>query len=465
MKITVCVRMGLDGEPGPFDAAAYEEALRITDAEITLLSMGPPKAKDLLSRLSRLGASRAVLLSDAAFAGADTLATAYTLSRAIARLSPDLILCGRKTLVGDTAQTGAMLSVLANTALATDVMQITHLCAESVTCRTREENARTVPLPALLTLERVSTLRRPSLRSRPCEVEIWGKDDIDADADRLGLCGSTTRVIETHENTAGRRHCKFIPWDALPAILAEARTKQAAQASGAMCEGRGLDRVYAITDAPVAYARTVSENVTVLPLFSDVALAAQIEKEKPDAVLWGSDTQSRETAARVAARLGLGLCADCTRLETDGETLFMIRPALAGSVIAKIKSLTAPAMATVRTTETDTADVIVAAGYGAKDALDTVRAFAARISASLAATRKAVDNDLLPYAAQVGLTGKTVSPALYLAVGVSGAVHHLVGMERAGTVVAINPDKSAPIFDYADYGILGRAEELTQLLP
>ena len=65
-----------------------------------------------------------------------------------------------------------------------------------------------------------------------------------------------------------------------------------------------------------------------------------------------------------------------------------------------------------------------------------------------------VDNGVLPYAMQVGLTGKTVSPPVYIAVGVSGAVHHIAGMERSGTVIAINPDKNAPIFQYADYGIL-----------
>ena len=65
-----------------------------------------------------------------------------------------------------------------------------------------------------------------------------------------------------------------------------------------------------------------------------------------------------------------------------------------------------------------------------------------------------MDNDLLSYDIQVGLTGKTVSSPIYIAIGISGAVHHIVGMERAGTVIAINPDKNAPIFDYADYGIL-----------
>ena len=116
-------------------------------------------------------------------------------------------------------------------------------------------------------------------------------------------------------------------------------------------------------------------------------------------------------------------------------------------------------MATVRTTQNG-ADIMIAAGFGVKDSLDTVKAFAQKYSAEIVTTRKAVDNDILPYSMQVGLTGKTVSPIVYIAVGVSGAVHHIAGMQKSGTIIAINPDKNAPIFDYADYGILGRAEDV-----
>ncbi len=96
----------------------------------------------------------------------------------------------------------------------------------------------------------------------------------------------------------------------------------------------------------------------------------------------------------------------------------------------------------------------------AKDSLDRVKAFAEKYSAEMVTTRKAVDNDILPYNLQVGLTGKTVSPPVYIAVGVSGAVHHIAGMQKSGTIIAINPDKNAPIFDYTDYGIIEKAENL-----
>lgn len=126
---------------------------------------------------------------------------------------------------------------------------------------------------------------------------------------------------------------------------------------------------------------------------------------------------------------------------------------MSGSVIAKIESLTKPAMATVRT-QKNSADIVVAVGYGVKDYLESVKEFANSLGAQLATSRKAVDNDIMPYDLQVGLTGKTIAPSVYIAIGISGAVHHIVGMSKSGTVIAINPDKNAPIFDYADYGIL-----------
>ena len=88
------------------------------------------------------------------------------------------------------------------------------------------------------------------------------------------------------------------------------------------------------------------------------------------------------------------------------------------------------------------------------DAVVIKKIFSEKFGAELVTTRKMVDNDILPYSMQVGLTGKTVSPPLYITIGVSGAVHHIVGMQRSGTIIAINSDKNAPIFDYADYGIV-----------
>ena len=350
-----------------------------------------------------------------------------------------------------------MLSVYAETSLITNVMSIDEI-GESITCTTRDMGIQTAKLPALITVERINTLRLPSIMSKLGEVEVWSDEDIGADIEKCGLKGSPTRVLKTYENYSGKRKCKLITAEELDGVINEALKKNREKVSVAKSDIK-LNRVFIVGDEPYSFAETVSDDITVLEKTDAETIAETIKAQKPNAVLWASDAWSKETAAKVAAMLDLGLCADCTTLETDGEQLIMYRPALSGSIIAKIVSLTKPAMATVRTAKSG-GDIVVAAGWGAKDSLDTVKAFAQRIGADIATTRKAVDNNILPYSMQVGLTGKTVSPPVYIAVGVSGAVHHIVGMQQAGTVIAVNPDKDAPIFDYADYGIIGNCDML-----
>lgn len=457
MKIVVCIRQGLDGEINPFDACAYEAALCVNGAEVVLLSMGPLSAEPFLKRLTRLGASRAVLLSDKAFAGADTIATAYALSLAIKKLSPDLVFCGRQTLVGDTGQVGPMTAVYTSFSLISNVMSIDSV-GENITCTTRTLGTKTAAFPTLLTIERINTLRFPSMFSKMGDVEVWSAADIGADESRCGLRGSPTRVLKTYENHSGKHKCKFITPSELENVIAEAKKRSEERVAVSVGEKK-LKKVFCVGEEPLEYAKTVSDDITVIDRISTDEIAEIIKAEEPSAILFASDAWSKQTAAEVAATLDLGLCADCTALESEGDELIMYRPALSGSIIAKIKSLTRPALATVRTTE-DSSNIVVAVGYGAKDALGAVREFAAANGAALATTRKMVDNGILSYDMQVGLTGKTISPAVYIAVGVSGAVHHIVGMQRAGTVIAINPDKDAPIFDYADYGIVADADIL-----
>lgn len=458
MKILVCVRQTLEGEINPFDASAYEEALRVKNAEVILISMGALTTGDFLLNLTRLGAKKAILLSDSVFAGADTLATAYTLSLAVKKIAPDMVFCGRQSIVGDTAQTGPMLSVYSGLSLITNVMKIESI-DERVVCTTREGGLEEASLPALLTIERINNLRLPSLLSKKGDLEIWTAEDIGADALKCGLKGSPTRVLKTFENESGKRKCTFIAPNELKGKIAEVLKRKSEQIAPTKASDKRLKSVCIVGESPMSYAKTVCDNITVLTLTSAEELSKKIKSLDPDAVLWGSDNLSKRTSAEVAAILGVGLCADCTLLETDGKELMMYRPALSGSVIAKIVSQTRPAMATVRTVGSSL-DIALAVGYGARESLDRVKAFAKEINAELTASRKAVDNSIMPYEAQVGLTGKSVSPLVYIAIGVSGAVHHIVGMERSGTVIAINPDKDAPIFEYADYGIVANIEDV-----
>lgn len=473
MKVVVCVKQTVSGEINPFDACAYEAALQIPNAEVILLSMGPEKSKDFLLGLTRLGAKSAYLLCDRAFAGADTLATSYALSLAIKRLGPDLVICGRQTIDGDTGQTGPSLSVQAGLTLITNVMKIVST-DERITCQTRTLGEQTASYPALITVERINHLRLPSIRSKCSEVIIWNADDIGADKERCGLKGSPTKVMASFQNEDGKRKCKFIDASMLDAIIEEGLRKEKDRISPKQSEGVKLKKVWIVGDKCMEMAETISDDITVIDrrlaesqrddfLFEFVK---RVREEEPSAILWDSDAWSKQMAPRVAALLQTGLCADCTALETDGENLYMYRPAFSGNIIAKIGCVTRPQMATIRTVAEGISDVICAMGRGAKGAKELVETYVDRKNAlggprwETAASRLAVDSEMFPYEKQVGMTGKTVSPAVYIAVGISGAVHHIAGMKQSGTVIAINPDKNAPIFDYADYGIVETAEDV-----
>ena len=132
----------------------------------------------------------------------------------------------------------------------------------------------------------------------------------------------------------------------------------------------------------------------------------------------------------------------------------MYRPAFSGDIIAKIRSITVPCMASIRTAERDNASVVIGVGMGVRNSLDKIEMLAKNFSADIVATRLMVDNDYFPYDRQVGLTGKSISPDVYIAAGISGAIHHIAGIKSSGTIIAINSDRNAPIFKYADYGLL-----------
>lgn len=467
MKIVVCVKQTVSGDINPFDACAYEAALQIPGAEVILLSMGPEKSKDFLLNLTRLGAKQAYLLCDKAFAGADTLATSYTLSLAVKRLSPDLVICGRQTVDGDTGQVGPALSVAANMNLITNVMKIV-ACKDKIACETRTMGEQTASYPTLITVERINQLRLPSIRSKRGEVIIWNAEDLGADGSRCGLKGSPTKVMASFQNEDGKRKCKFIEASQLHDCIAEGLKKETARTKSANACDAKLSNVWIVGEKCREMAETISDDIKVIEKDETMNLdssfvktfSERIKEEKPDVVLWDSDPWSKWAAPQVATILQTGLCADCTALETDGERLFMYRPAFSGNIIAKIACVTNPQMATIRTKSDEQLNVVCALGKGVKQYKTLVEDYAKKQGWDIAASRLAVDAEMYPYEKQVGMTGKTISPPVYIAVGISGAVHHIAGMKQAGTVIAINPDKNAPIFDYADFGIVANAEDV-----
>lgn len=236
-------------------------------------------------------------------------------------------------------------------------------------------------------------------------------------------------------------------------------------------------------------------------------LSAVIAGNKPSVFLYGATPNGRDLAPRIAARLRLGLTADCTGLDIDEQgQLVQTRPAFGGNIMASIIApYSRPQTATVRPNvftaagpdplrpkvvadvavtlnkaavrtkvveETvlgggegeslESAKVIVAAGLGCRQGggLALAGELAEVLDGVLAASRPMVEAGLMPVTRQVGQSGTTVGPELYIAVGVSGAIQHLVGMSSAKTVVAINKDPEAPIFKVADLGIVGEAQEV-----
>lgn len=236
-------------------------------------------------------------------------------------------------------------------------------------------------------------------------------------------------------------------------------------------------------------------------------LARIIRERRPEVLLAGATAIGRSLIPYVATMVGAGLTADCTRLEIcekDGM-LLQTRPAFGGNIMATIECPhTRPQMATVRPrvmapapldperrgevlaiepleeelrsaieilesvrSEEDQVNIqevenLVAGGRGlaSEKGFALLRELAAELNAAVAASRAAVDSGWIPYPHQVGQTGKTVSPKLYIACGISGAIQHAVGMQSAEVVVAINRDADAPIFDIATYGVVGDLYEV-----
>ena len=237
-------------------------------------------------------------------------------------------------------------------------------------------------------------------------------------------------------------------------------------------------------------------------------LSFLIQRETPSIVLIGATSFGRSLAPRIAARLGAGLTADCTKLEIDPDSdlLLQTRPAFGGNLLATIACPTArPQMATVRPkvfpcpapsdnrpcrivraeplgmpspiqileiiegeqkVNIAECDVLVSVGQGIGGAqnIALAEALASKLNGALAASRPMVDAGLIPYARQVGQTGKAVAPKIYLALGISGAIQHLAGIS-AGTLIAVNTDSDAPIFEHADFGLtMDCGEFLTEML-
>jgi electron transfer flavoprotein beta subunit len=201
-------REGIKSIINPFDLYAVEEALRVREAKggtVTLLSMGPPQAEAALREALGYGADAAVLLSDRAFAGADTWATALTLAKAIEKLGgADLIFCGKQAIDGDTAQVGPMLATILDIPYVAWARKLTFSSEVSVTVERLLDHgydAVETMLPALVTVvKEINEPRVPSfkakLKAKKDPVPVWGLSELGLDAADVGLNGSFTQVVK-----------------------------------------------------------------------------------------------------------------------------------------------------------------------------------------------------------------------------------------------------------------------------
>jgi electron transfer flavoprotein alpha subunit len=274
----------------------------------------------------------------------------------------------------------------------------------------------------------------------------------------------------------------------------------------------GADRVYMVEDTRLKYYTPVPYSKLMIQLVSE---------KKPQIVLYGATTEGRDIAPRVASHLKVGLTADCTDLQIGDhvqkdkgngidreykDILYQIRPAFGGNIIATIVCPEKkPQMATVRegvmrmaqpnpsrkaetvrvtaalgkddfpseiiervmeakTVNLKGAQIIVSGGMGvgSKENFNLIRELAQTLGAEVGASRAAVDQGFIGKEHQVGQTGTTVRPKLYIACGISGAIQHRAGMDSSARIIAINNDPEAPIFSIAHYGIVG---DLNEVIP
>lgn len=556
-------REGIEPEMNPYCRRAVSKACELAaerpGSTVTVLTLGPETAEDTLREAIAWGLERSVdvdgvLVTDPAFAGSDTLATAKALAAALTREGPfDLVLTGRNSVDADTGQVPPEVAELLDVPFLTGVRHLhvegglvgarcehddgwlqaeVHLpailsCAERLCDPTKVDPAGRAAVPA----ERIRRLRAADLGPGPWgqagsptwvgPVKVmaverarrrWPELDLRSQVEQAVAELQRRGALDDSADTANGRVPPTRTDTVCVAVICEpGRAHMHRELLGKAAQLTG--NVLAVTLEPPHGPTLVSwgaDEIVHLDgpnVEEDVARAVAdlLVREWVWAAITGSTAWGREVASRVAARVDAGLVGDAVDLEaTDDERLVAWKPAFGGQLVAAIGFESALQIATVRAgvlpalearpapesfvhetipfesrgrvrvlarTREDDIDVIadaravVGVGRGVQpDEYAKLEPLRVALGAELGATRKVTDAGWLPRARQIGITGRSIAPRLFLSIGASGKFNHMVGVRAAGTVLAINPDPDAPVFDAADVGIVGDWHEVVPLL-
>lgn len=554
------VRTGLPLEMNPYCRRAVSkgvELARDSGGRCTAVTLGPPTAEDCLREAVAWGADAGLLVSDVAFAGSDTLATARALAAALRLLSPiDLVLCGRNSVDADTAQVPPELAELLNRPFAGGLRELAVEDEELLVLCEHDDGwvSARLPLPAVLSC--AERLCQPAKVDAASCAAVSPDSVRHVSADELGpgpwgASGSPTVVgrvqrlavkrlglrLEGDVDTQVRGLMEVLhergalvrqpsePVDAVPlaasrpggpvvaALLEPDRPRIARELLGGAA---GLAHqlggtVIALSTADIASPQLADWGADIVadldPRLGEAALAQAVAawcaSSSPWGVLAPATMWGREVASRVAARLSAGLVGDVVDLDIDQGRLVCWKPAFGGGLVAAVTCTTTLQMATLRpgvlpllhpreatasrmsvpvaaggplvrvlerarddnVDVLATADAVVAVGMGIlPDEYPVLDPLLDALGAELAATRRVTDEGWLPRARQVGLTGRSIAPRLYVALGIGGKFNHVVGARGAGLIVAVNRDANAPIFDAADVGLIADWHEVVPRL-
>jgi electron transfer flavoprotein alpha subunit len=562
-------RDGIEPEMNPYCRRAVSKAVELArerpGSRVVVFTLGPPAADDTLREAIAWGLDQGVDITgvhvtDVAFAGSDTLATAKALAAALrADLPFDLVLAGRNSVDADTGQVGPEVAELLDLPFLTGVR---HLAIEGTVVDARCEHddgwmQAEVELPAVLSCaerlceptkvepagraavpaERIRRMSATDLGSGPWGVEasptwvgpvkVMAVSRARATRADAPLTEQVAAAVHTlRERGAFHEHVDNISLETVPptpddltgpvvAVVAEpdrAHMTRELVGAAARLAAEIFGRVVALTvEEPDARALATWGADEVVHLRGDnveedVARAVSVwaEAMTPWSILLGSTAWGREVASRVAARISAGLTGDAVELEVGEQRLVAWKPAFGGQLVAAIGATSPVQMATVRagmlaaagpravvripdvttvemrgrgrvrvlarTREDDLdvlaeAAVVIGVGRGVgPDEYDALEPLRKLLGAELGATRKVTDVGWLPRARQIGITGRSIAPRLFVSIGASGKFNHTVGLRAARTVLAINSDPGAPIFNAADVGIVADWRDALPLL-